>query len=460
MNSRPFVVSGVRLTHDRASLETLEAASYPDWRERVATLADRADVAEAVVLQTCNRIEEYVVAETAAAGRAALADFAPDAPAEAVVETDHEESLRHLLRVAAGLESQVLGEDQILGQIRTAYAEARELDAVGPVLEDALLKAVHVGERARSETEINEGTVSLGRAAVEFVRRERAGGLDGAAVLVVGAGEMAGTVLAALGDDDGPAAIRLVNRSPDRARTLVEGHARDVAVASLDGLGAALAEADVVFSATGSHEPVVTDALAADAGPTFVVDLAQPGDVADPVAAVEGVAVHDLDALRSITERTHAERREAAAAVEELVASEHERLLETYKRKRADAVIAAMYKGAERLKAAELARAESRLAAAGDDDGDGVSDAEREVLDDFADALVSRLLAVPTRSLREAAVEDDWTTISTALELFDPTMEEEWRYERFAAAVAGGDGDGDDAAASPDAAGGDRPPER
>ncbi len=459
MNSRPFVVSGVRLTHDRASLETLEAASYPDWRERVATLADRADVAEAVVLQTCNRIEEYVVAETAATGRAALADFAPDAPAEAVVETDHEESLRHLLRVAAGLESQVLGEDQILGQTRTAYAEAQELDAVGPVLEDALLKAVHVGERARTETEINEGTVSLGRAAVEFVRRERAGGLGGAAVLVVGAGEMAETVLAALGDDGGPAAIRLVNRSPDRARALAEGHARDVAVASLDGLGAALAEADVVFAATGSHEPVVTDALAADAGPTFVVDLAQPGDVADPVAAVEGVAVHDLDALRSITERTHAERREAAAAVEELVASEHERLLETYKRKRADAVIAAMYKGAERLKTAELARAESRLAATGDG-GDGVSDAEREVLDDFADALVSRLLAVPTRSLREAAVEDDWTTISTALELFDPTMEEEWRYERFAAAVAGGDGGGDDAAASPDAAGGDRPPER
>ncbi|MDX1746521.1 MAG: glutamyl-tRNA reductase, partial [Halobacteriales archaeon] len=145
--NRPFTITGVRVTHRSASLSTLETAAHDDPEGRLATLVDRDEVAEAFVLDTCNRAEEYVVTEDAAAGRRALSDFSQNLPESAVEITSHEDSLRHLLRVAAGLESQVLGEDQILGQFRTAYTVAEDAGAVGPVLEPALLKAIHVGER-------------------------------------------------------------------------------------------------------------------------------------------------------------------------------------------------------------------------------------------------------------------------------------------------------------------------
>ena len=206
---RPLVLVGVRITHDRAEIAELELASHDDVDARVRTLLERDGVSEATVVQTCNRVEEYVVAESAPAGRAALSDFTERLSETAVVEMDHGESLRHLLRVAAGLESQVLGEDQILGQVRRSYVTSKEAGALGPVLEDALLKAIHVGERARSETAINEGIVSLGSAAVDLADRER--DLDGR-VVVVGAGDVAGTVVAALGERDATD-LCILNRS-------------------------------------------------------------------------------------------------------------------------------------------------------------------------------------------------------------------------------------------------------
>jgi glutamyl-tRNA reductase len=155
----------------------------------------------------------------------------------------------------------------------------------------------------------------------------------------------------------------------------------------------------------------------ADAEETLVVDLGQPRDVVPDVAELEHVSVHDLDDLRTVTRRTHEERREAAAAVEEIVDEEYDHLIESYKRRRADAVIRGMYRGAERIKERELSRALSKLSDLEED--------EREVVRGFADALVSRLLAAPTQSLRDAAAEDDVETLLAAIELFDPGTEGE-----------------------------------
>jgi len=402
-----FVVSGVRVTHDRADVAALEAARFDDWRDRIDELLAADGVAEAAVIQTCNRVEEYVVADSAEAGRAALSTF-PELPEEAVVETGHGESLRHLLRVATGLESQVLGEDQILGQVREAYAEADERGALGDVLEPAFLKAIHVGERARTETAINEGIVSLGSAAIDLAAAEE--GLEGATVAVIGAGEMARTVAKSL--PEGVREVHVLNRSPERARRLGADVHPPVSCDGLDALSAHLAEADVAFSATGSSEPVIDAGTAVDAGETLLVDLAQPRDVAAGATDREGVRVRDLDGLQSVTESTHEERREAAREVEAIVEEEFDLLLDQYKRARADAVISGMYRGAERIKEAEVRRALDRLDLDAEDE---------EVLESLADSLVSQILAVPTKSLRDAAGEDDWETISTAIDLFDPT---------------------------------------
>ncbi|WP_255148774.1 glutamyl-tRNA reductase [Halorarius halobius] len=404
------IVSGVSVSHTGGSVEDIERASTTDEATAVERLLAEPGVDEAFVLQTCNRAEAYVVTAEEAGADAALDGYVADVRPEAVTDLDHEGSLRHLMRVAAGLESLVVGEDQILGQVRTAYETAREAGAVGPTLDDALLKALHVGERARSETAINEGVVSLGSAAVRLAAAERP--LGDATGLVVGAGEM-GT-LAAKALAGAVDRLLVANRTLERAEHVAASLDADATALALDALPEALDAAEVVVAATDAPGHVIDAGTLERSGETFVVDLAQPRDVA-PVDA-GNVDVRDLDDLQSMTDETLSQRREAATEVEAMIDEEFDHLMSQYKRKRADQVIAAMYEGAERVKAKELRTAISKLESEGE-----LTDEQRAVVESMADALVSQLLAAPTRSLRDAAEEDDWSTIHTALRLFDPS---------------------------------------
>lgn len=412
------VITGISVAHGHADLDAIERACATRDTAVVESLLEHPSVSEAVCLQTCNRSESYVVTDAPDTGRDALGSVVSDISPEAVREFEHEESLRHLMRVSCGLESLVLGEDQILGQLREAYLSARSMDAIGPMLEEALTKALHVGERARTETAINEGVVSLGSAAVRLAARDI--DLDDASALVVGAGEM-GTIAAgslATQVDRLVIANRTIPHAEHVAGTL-EG-ARTSAI-GLDGLADALVESDVVVSATGSDTPVIDRAMLTGAGPTLLIDIAQPRDIAPTVGALSDVTLHDLAALESITDETTANRRAAAEAVETMIDAETERLLAQYKRKRADEVIAAMYEGAERVKQRELSTALSQLEAT---DGDDVlTNEQREIIESLADALIGQLLAAPTKSLRDAAECDDWSTINTALQLFNPRLD-------------------------------------
>ena len=409
------VVTGVRIAHDTASVAAIEAASDLGQRATVEELLAHEAVSEAFCLQTCNRAEAYVVTPHEAAGRAALEPLLTELPSEAARWTSHEESLRHLLRVAAGLESLVVGEDQIIGQFRQAYADARGAGAVGGVLEDALLKAIHVGERARTETAINEGVVSLGSAAVELAAAERS--LEAATALVIGAGEM-GTLAAQSLVGHDLDRLLVANRTLSRAEHVASEIAVDAEAIPLAALSTTIDRADVVITATGSDEPIIDPALLEAGGETLVIDIAKPRDVHPDSGAVEGVAVRDLDDIETVTERTKARRAAAAREVEEMIDREFDHLLEQFKRKQADEVIGAMYEGAEMAKRQELSTALSKLEAQG-----GLTDEQRESVEAMADALVGQLLAAPTKSLREAAAEDDWETINTAIQLFDPAFE-------------------------------------
>jgi glutamyl-tRNA reductase len=412
------VVTGVAVTHRRATVDEIGAAGGGDVRATLADLVRHDAVQEAFALHTCNRAEAYVVTDRAAEGRAALASFAPDVRDGAIRRLDHEESLRHLLRVAAGLESQVLGEDEILGQMRDALDAAEGVGALGPTLASAVRKALHVGERARTETSINEGTTSLARAAVEVAGAETT--LAGATALVVGAGETGRTAARAL-VDAGVGNLVVANRTVRRAEDLATDLDLPATAVPLDDVDARAADADVVVTATGSADPVFDRAALAAAGETVVVDLAVPRDVAPAAGRVPGVVVRDVDALRDVTEATRERRAEAAEAVSAMVDEEFDRLLRSYKRERADEAIGAMYEGAERMKRAELARLRSRLEEGADG---GLTDDQREAVEAFADSLVNQLLAPPTRSLKAAAEADDWETIRTAMALFDPTVEQ------------------------------------
>ncbi|PSP93356.1 glutamyl-tRNA reductase [Halobacteriales archaeon QS_4_62_28] len=405
MRAGTGVISGASVAHAHANVDDLEAAAADSQRRAVESLLTDPAVEEAFVLQTCNRVEAYVVTETGETD--ALSLVTDSVEEDVVVRMGHEESLRHLLRVAAGLESIVLGEAQILGQVRTAYEDARAVGAIDTVLEDGITKAIHVGERARTETAINEGSISIASAAVGLATDEC--DLDGKTGLVVGAGEMGRLAAKSLAE----AVDRLViaNRTIPHAEHVADSVDVAATAVSLSSLAEMVDEARVAVTATGSTEQVLDTETLVTAGETFVIDIAQPRDVPPGADALPDVTVCDMDTLESLTEKTRRQRQTAAEAVETMVDEEFDRLLNQYKRKRADQVISAMYESADHVKASELQTALSKL---------DLDDRQQEIVESMADSIVSQLLAAPTRSLRDAAEEDDWSTINTALQLFDP----------------------------------------
>ena len=401
----------MRVTHASGSVDDIATASPETQRRAVSTLLSASRVEEAFVLSTCNRVEAYIVTPEVTDGTAALEAFFADVDDDVLVETGHDDSLEHLLRVATGLESVILGEDQIIGQVRTAYEDARTTGGIGQLLELAVTKAIRVGERARTETSINEGIVSLGSAAAELAAERLT--LDGETALVVGAGEM-GQLAARSLADSGVAEVVVANRTIPHADHVAAELDVEGAAVGLDRLPTVAAEAGVIVAATGSPDPLLgPDELGARE--QVVVDLGQPRDVSPEAGALEGVTVYDLDDLEELTQETRAQRLEAAQQVEAIIDTEFDLLTEQYKRARADEVIAAMYESAERLKQRELETACSRLEAT-----DEFTEDHRQIVEAMADSLVGQLLAPPTKSLREAAAEDDWETINTALHLFDP----------------------------------------
>ncbi|WP_259517921.1 glutamyl-tRNA reductase [Halanaeroarchaeum sp. HSR-CO] len=441
MNRHSTVVTGARVTHDDARVCDLESVRRETERDLLAELRTESAVEEAFALQTCHRVEVYVVTGAVAAGEGALAAVGFDADDAHIM--DHEDSIRHLMRVAAGLESVVVGEDQIIGQVRDAYENAESAGAIGTVLGEAIPKAIRVGERARTETKINEGVVSLGSAAVQLADREV--GIAGATATVVGIGEM-GTLTSLALDRSDVDDLYVANRTPERARNIVDVHDVDATVLGLGDLPDRLPETDVLVAATGAQTPVVDAEWLANAGEVYCIDLGQPRDVAPGASDLPGVTLRNLDDLDEVTERTRAQRAAAAEAVEDIIDEEFDRLVEQFKRKRADEVIAAMYDGADRIRRREFQTALAKL-----DDRGTVTDEQRQVVEAFGEALVSQLLSAPTRALRDAAEADDWSTIATAIRLFDPEFEDEDvlaseflagpRTEDTAVSVDGGDAD-------------------
>lgn len=412
-NSKSFagVITGLSVSYRSADIDIIERATPTDPEQAMQRLVNTTACNESILLNTCNRVEWFVVAPSAEQGNAILADFVPNVASTEGRWLDHEQSLTHLLRVAAGLDSMVLGEDQILGQLRDACAAAERAETLGPILKETVWKAIHTGEHIRTETAINEGVVSLARAAIDLAKTEMS--LDGRDVLLIGAGDMGRRAAFALNELP-VGSVRIANRTQSRAVELAERLAVPTEIVPFTELERAVRACDLVLAATNSDAPVLTESMMQHAGETFAIDLGQPRDI-DRSGAPESIRIIDLDDLESITEKTHEERATAAAHAEEIIEAERRHLEDRFKRKQADTVIRTMYESAETMKAQEVAEAKSLL-----DSRDELTGSTESVIESLADALVSQLLAAPTKSLRDAAADDDWETIQTALTLFDP----------------------------------------
>ena len=240
-----------------------------------------------------------------------------------------------------------------------------------------------------------------------------------ATALIVGAGEMGSLAADAL-DAAGVERLLVANRTIPHATHIAETVDVEASAIGLDAAAAAAERATVVITATGSPAHVLDAEGLADAGETVCIDLAQPRDIDPEAETLDTVALFDIDALESVTESTHRKRAEAAREVEAMIDEEFDRLLALFKRKRADEAISTMYESAERVKNREVGTAFAKLDAHGE-----LTDYQREVIESLADSLVGQLLSAPTKSLREAAAEDDWTTIQTAMQLFNPEFDGE-----------------------------------
>lgn len=366
-----------------------------ELRERVTLdLAAAADLArslgDAVCLSTCNRTEVYLAGERVERAADALAELA-ESPLDGVLYRLHDDAAAlHLFRVAAGLDSLVPGEAEILGQVRDAYESVR----TGPLLDRVFRQALAVGKRVRSETSIGESPASVSSAAAALAAQVF-GELDGRRVLLIGAGRI-GELTAANLVSRGAEIAFVANRSADAARSLARRFGGSSV--ALDDLRGALAEVDVVLSATAAAGVVLhaADVPPRRRRPLFFIDIAVPRDLDPAIQELDGCFLYDIDDLEAVVAETLAGRRVEAARAEQLVAEEAER----FHRWRAslDVVpaITSLRAHAERIRERELAKVEGR-----------VSERERRTLDSVTQQILNKLLHLPTVRMKEAAAGAD-----------------------------------------------------
>jgi glutamyl-tRNA reductase len=413
----------VGLNHRTVPLELLERMNVSPARlpKVLGDLAGREHISEVVVLSTCHRTEVYAVAERYHGAvqdiRNAFSELAfipPEDFSDHMYTYFDEGAVNHLFSVAAGLDSVVLGESEILGQVRQAWQSAHEEGAAGPRLAALFRQALVAGKRARTETAIGRGSTSLAHAAVDMAAR-RLGSLAGKRILVLGAGEVGESMAVAVAGIAG-AQVFVANRTWDRAVALasrVGGRAVQLA-----GVNAALAEADALFTSTGApsaivdHSDLAPVVEARGGRPLLIVDVAMPRDIDPAVAELRGVELLDLDDVRAFVEAGLAERRREVVRVRAIVDEERERFIDSVTAREVAPTISALRERAEALRVAELERQRRRL--------QGLDAKQREAVEAVTRGVLAKLLHDPTVRLKDAAGTPRGDRLSDALrELFD-----------------------------------------
>ncbi len=417
----------VGLSHRSAPVDLLErvSVSAEDLPKALHELQQGSHVAESVVVSTCNRVEVYANVARFHGGVQEVSELIAhlaDVPLESL--SDHlyvhyeERAVQHLFAVACGLDSMVVGEGQILGQLRAAFKVAQEENAVGRVLGELFRHSLRVGKRARTETGIGRAGASLVAVGLR-VAEAALGSLEARPVLIVGAGSMgalAGTTLRRAGA--GP--IVVANRTPERAAAVAA--TLDGQGIGLDALTDAMAEADLVVSSTGATGLVVTadtvgTAVARRAGrPLFLLDLALPRDVDPAVRELPGVRLADLDALRAVLD-TEADGTSDVDAVRRIVGEEVGVFLGWQRAMRVAPTVVALRAKADELIVAEADRLLARLPHLGDRDRAEMESALRR--------LAEKLLHAPTVRVKQLAESPGGDHYAEALrELFglDPQV--------------------------------------
>lgn len=414
----------VGLNHRTAPVAVLERVAIADEMlpKALHQLGTFENVLEGAILSTCNRTEIYAMAPKFHAGvqdlRNFLGEFCHIAPEDLAdhLYTFHEDgAVRHLFRVASGIDSMVLGESEILGQVRRSYQFALEEGLVTRVLGAAFRHALRVGKRARTQTAIGRNPVSVSSAAVDLARKAFANqSLEGRSIAVVGAGKMGSLAAKALARS-GASDITVVNRSEEKAQTLADE--LEIEARSWDELGDAIAASDIVISSTTATGTVidrttVEGALEGRDTPLLLVDIAVPRDIESSVGELPNVVLSDIDDLRGVVESNLGSRVGEVSKVEEIITEELARFVEWEQATEVGPTVSALIARAEELKEEELQRLAARAK--------GLSPEQRELVEHSMARLISKLLHVPINRTKElASSKQGYLYVAALRELFE-----------------------------------------
>ncbi len=385
-------IGSLWFSHKKCSVEELEEIAE---RLNPGLFAKDPRVDGYVVIKTCNRVEAYISSEKP---RDVLEEVVNTLKLEKSGIFVGKDAVEHLMRVACGLEAMIVGEDQILGQIKKSYLESKLEGTLDSLLDTAFNRAIKVAKRARSETRINEGSVSIGSAAVELAEHIT-GGLEGKSILVIGAGEM-GTIVAKAISEKDLKAMFISNRTYEKAKWLAE---------EVGGTAAKLAEkekclsvCDVAISTTAAPHYIldydsmkrVMEHRKTD-NTLFIIDIANPKDVEERVGEIEGVELYDLDCLYEISDENLKRRLSEVDKVEIIIEEEIELFKNILNRKEVERLIGMIYEHISQIRREEKRRAIGYLEKGRD---------PKEVLEGFSRAVLSKALHLPTKILRNYVI--------------------------------------------------------
>ncbi len=406
-------IAVIGLSHHTAPVEIREKLSIPEQTMEESLQRLRADhqVLEASILSTCNRLEIYTLLRQPQQGIEAVGSFLSQVSGLGVDTLTphlfiyhHGEAVAHLLRVAAGLDSLVLGEGQILSQVKKMVRLGQEYRSMGPILNRLLNQAVSTGKRVRTETNLGTGAVSISSAAVELAQlklgQARGGDdlvpLDQEQVAVVGAGRMARLLLQHLQSKGCRGAV-LLNRTLARAETLASDFpALPVQCRPLDDLDHVLSTCSLVFTSTGSEEPIISASRLSGLNrrsSLMLIDIGVPRNITADAAELQGVDCFDVDDLQEVVARNQEARREIAMEAEGLLAEEARLFLEWWDGLEAVPLVNCLRMQLEEIREQELQKALSRM-------GPDLSARERKVVEALSKGIVNKILHTPVTRLR------------------------------------------------------------
>jgi len=405
MSRNPQLVL-IGINHTTAPIEVRERLAIPAGRlaDATRTLVHQPGIREGLILSTCNRVELLTLQEDGAAPGGNLLSFlqeyfavTPSSLTPHLYEYREGEAIRHLFRVASSLDSMVVGEPQILGQVKESYTIAREVGAVNGSLDTLIQRAFTVAKKVRSETQIGSSSVSIASVAVDLARKIF-GSLEGKTVLLVGAGKMSELAARHL-IQQGAANILVANRTLERAEKIAAQFGGQVI--AFDSLYDQAARADIVITSTGAPQKLFGRShgqhflQSRRNRPMFFIDIAVPRDVDPRMNEVEGCFVYDIDDLQQVATANLADRSREAEAAETIVSLEVEKYQQRVQSRGAVPAIVALQQSAEAIRESELARSAKRLA--------GLTPEQREAVEALTRSLTAKLLHPQLTALRETS---------------------------------------------------------